>query len=360
MCANDSVMSRAFYSFFSLVALEDINSTSQIIQCDEIGTKWKYWKCWRHCKNNPSNISILEAPTDLNFFCLMRFPAFVLAIACASSFISAGLVPGFRPPSVPLIVFSPSSSIWSPFDSLTDGWPTHWTGTVMALQGLIRIDGNSFCFMGDCKSQKFAVLKQTSVQVFPLETVYTFDGNGVSLVVNFTTPAIPDDIKMLSLPLTYISFTVYATDGQAHSVQVYYDNTAELVVNSVDEYVTWAEVSGLPDDTIALKCEFCRALFFISFDCFVLFFVFLFVEESIKSEFFLVLFFSNQFFFFSRFSFHVFQNSNFWLCSGKCPTTHLWGLWGFSANQLGIPVHCTRWQSHRVQLHNCPIQHNPR
>ncbi len=39
----------------------------------------------------------------------------------------------------------------------------------------------------------------------------------------------------------YILFTVSSYDKKNHNVQLYYDNTGEIAVNSVDEPVTWSK-----------------------------------------------------------------------------------------------------------------------
>lgn len=53
-----------------------------------------------------------------------------------------------RMPSVPLIVSDPYFSIWSPFDKLNEGSSRHWTNTEKPIDGLLRVDGVTYCFMG--------------------------------------------------------------------------------------------------------------------------------------------------------------------------------------------------------------------
>ena len=51
-------------------------------------------------------------------------------------------------PSVPLIVNDPYLSIWSPYDKLNEGTTRHWTNDEKPLQGWLRVDGTTYCFMG--------------------------------------------------------------------------------------------------------------------------------------------------------------------------------------------------------------------
>ena len=93
----------------------------------------------------------------------------------------------FRPPAVPLVTLDPYTSVWSFADRLYDAWPMHWTGAVQAMSGMIRVDGRALRFMGPEEVCKEA-MKQTSCEVRPTQTVYRFEGQGVELVLTFTTP----------------------------------------------------------------------------------------------------------------------------------------------------------------------------
>ena len=51
-------------------------------------------------------------------------------------------------------------------------------------------------------------------------TRFVSEFGGVQLETTFATPALPDDLDLLSMPLTLVTFSAKATDGKAHDVQV--------------------------------------------------------------------------------------------------------------------------------------------
>ncbi|MDR3459633.1 MAG: DUF4965 domain-containing protein [Verrucomicrobiae bacterium] len=144
-----------------------------------------------------------------------------------------------RPPSVPLVACNPYFSIWSPADKLTDADTTHWTGKSQRLTSLIRIDGKTFRLMGK-EPSVIPALPQTQVQVLPTRTIYSFAGEGVNVTLTFMTAALPEDLDLLSRPVTYLTWDCSATDGQKHAVETYFDASSELAVNTPDQAVVWS------------------------------------------------------------------------------------------------------------------------
>ena len=164
-------------------------------------------------------------------------------IAVAMVLLAAGaegqaLAP-LRPPAVPLVAHDPYFSIWSMTDRLADSPTAHWTGKPNNLNALVRIDGKTFRLMGR-ERQSPPALDQTRLEVLPTRTVYEFTGAGVSLTLTFFTPALPDDLEVLSRPLTYVEWTVSSSDGAEHDVGLFFDAGAQLVTNTADQPVAWA------------------------------------------------------------------------------------------------------------------------
>ena len=148
-----------------------------------------------------------------------------------------------RPPAVPLIACDPYFSIWSRADSLTDTFTSHWTGKRQSLTSLIRIDGAVYRLMGDTPAE-LPALTQESVVVLPTRTIYEFSGHGVDVTLTFLTPALPDDIDILSRPVTYVAWDVQPTDGAAREVALYFSASGELAVDAPEQEVEWGRVDS--------------------------------------------------------------------------------------------------------------------
>ncbi len=157
-----------------------------------------------------------------------------------------GHMQSLRPPAVPLVTCDPYFSVWSFADCLTDEMTRHWTGAPQPLIGLVRIDGSCYRLMGT-EPRSVAAAAQTDRTVLPLRTIYRFVANGVEITLTFMTPLLPHDLEMLARPVTYLTWSVRATDGQAHSVALFFAASAALSVNSLDQRIMWsrARVPGL-------------------------------------------------------------------------------------------------------------------
>src|SRR5581483_8127266 len=162
--------------------------------------------------------------------------AAVLAIF-ASQTIRAQEPVTVRAPTTPLALHVPYFSLWSFNDELTDGPTRHWTGSPQRMTGFIRVDGKTFRFLGDYR--EISPLKQVSRTLWPTRTIYDFEGAGIHLSLTFFTPALPQDLDVLSRPVTYLSWDVRSSDGQPHTTSIYFDASAQLATNTGDDTVVW-------------------------------------------------------------------------------------------------------------------------
>jgi hypothetical protein len=163
----------------------------------------------------------------------------LLGLVSGPAFAADGEVKALRPPAVPLVACDPYFSIWSPADKLTDAATVHWTGKAQPLTSLARIDGKTYRLMGT-EPKDLPALAQVSLEVLPTRTVYTFSGPGVRLTLTFLTPVLPDDVSVLSRPVTYLEWEAKAADGKAHDVAVYFDSSMLPAVNTPDQKVVWS------------------------------------------------------------------------------------------------------------------------
>jgi beta-galactosidase/beta-glucuronidase len=147
------------------------------------------------------------------------------------------------PPATPLVAGDPYFSIWSVTDRLTDDTTRHWTGKNHALVGLVRIDGVTYRVMGN-DPRRLPALEQTSVDVLPTRTEYQFEGAGIRLGLRFQNATLPDDLDLLSRPVTYLTWEATCLDGRRHDVGLYFEASPEIVVNTPDQKVLFARADS--------------------------------------------------------------------------------------------------------------------
>jgi hypothetical protein len=147
-----------------------------------------------------------------------------------------------RPPAVPLVTNDPYFSIWSMADQLTADTTRHWTGTPQSLTSSIRIDGTTHRLMGAERNDTRPALPQINLAITPTQTVYKFAGEGVEVSLTFTSPLLPHDLTVLSWPVTYLTWAVRSVDAKDHAVQLYFDASSDLTVNTPDQPVNWSRL----------------------------------------------------------------------------------------------------------------------
>ena len=150
----------------------------------------------------------------------------------------------FRPPAVPLITHNPYLSIWSESDTLNGDVTRHWTHHPHSLMSLIKIDGKNYRLMSS-EPKDVPAFPQKSVVVWPTRSIYDFDDGHVHVTMTFLSPALPNDLDALALPLSYLTWQVKSVDGVAHAVSLFDSTGSDLTVFDTKQKVTWArETTG--------------------------------------------------------------------------------------------------------------------
>lgn len=158
----------------------------------------------------------------------------------------------FRAPAVPLITHDPMFCLWSFSDKLTDDTVRHWDGVRKHAFGLLVVDNEIYEFMSHVHTEEhyhagYRKMTQTSCTIRPMSTIYTFENEKVELELTFTSPLLLNDLKVLSRPISYITYKVTPKDDKAHDVWVYFGFTGEICVNSNDQKI-WSK------DTVYSAC----------------------------------------------------------------------------------------------------------
>ncbi|NII28203.1 DUF4965 domain-containing protein [Pseudoflavitalea sp. X16] len=73
---------------------------------------------------------------------------------------------------------------------------------------------------------------QDKVTVNATQTIYQFTAGKAKLSLTFTSPLLPDNLDLLSRPVTYITANISSTDGAKHNVQLYFGAASTLATNT--------------------------------------------------------------------------------------------------------------------------------
>ncbi|PLW13520.1 hypothetical protein PCANC_18201 [Puccinia coronata f. sp. avenae] len=169
----------------------------------------------------------------------------------------------FLPTVVPLAVRSPYLGTFlqdGPDKDLSEFSPRFWTGAPIGWNGLIRVDGHVFNWMGNLTHWpaannthfqhtasssifRFAIGSPRQTSADERDDKVVVDPPKVFLDVTFLSPLTPHDPFRQSLPLSYLSLTVSSADGQPHQVEVYTDINGLWCANDETLDVEWSSYS---------------------------------------------------------------------------------------------------------------------
>ena len=143
----------------------------------------------------------------------------------------------------PLVNVDPYLNIWSCKDVLTDEFTAHWTNIRHSICGAVVIDNNIYRFMGKIHNNGVCLyeprtVEQKSVDVTPTQTIYKFGNELFDLEVRFISPLLPDDLMLLSRPVSYISYEIKALDNKEHRIEIFFGASSELSVDNIEQNIS--------------------------------------------------------------------------------------------------------------------------
>ncbi len=114
-------------------------------------------------------------------------------------------------PSYPIFIKDPYFSLWQNTEALNEANVTTWFGSEKPIYGFIKANCKTYCFMG--KFDNFANLgikkaEQIDLEVSSFKTNYTFKLDDATFKISFTSPLLPTDLDLLSLPVCYLEYEV--------------------------------------------------------------------------------------------------------------------------------------------------------
>jgi len=83
-----------------------------------------------------------------------------------------------RPPAYPLVTHTPYFSVWAFQDTVAAAPTRHWTGEPQALEGVVRVDGQAYQFLGRGAPEYRALIPTTEEQPYTASYTFTAPGDG--------------------------------------------------------------------------------------------------------------------------------------------------------------------------------------
>lgn len=123
-----------------------------------------------------------------------------------------------RAPAIPLITIDPYISIWSQTTEINHSETVHWTGKPYRIFASAEIDGKEYCFLGFNRNR--GKMKQISIEITALTTKAVFTTKEITLTAEFTSALLPNNLDILTRPVSYLKVSYVVNDGLSHDVKI--------------------------------------------------------------------------------------------------------------------------------------------
>lgn len=109
-----------------------------------------------------------------------------------------------RMSAYPLMLKDPFFSFWCAADNPADSDVVFWHGEPKPFSGSLIVNGRAYRFLGKGNGEK---LQLNATEITAFSTIYHFSGEDFSFLVEFLSPLPPDNLDILSLPVTFVNYT---------------------------------------------------------------------------------------------------------------------------------------------------------
>ena len=151
----------------------------------------------------------------------------------------------FKAPAIPLITVDPFFSIWSGTDSLVQESTKHWSDRPCPILAAVEVDGGlHFAAGASCDMTRFKRrMAQTSCEITPLSTKYTFENSLAELTLTFTTPLLLDEPDILARPVSYVHYEVRRKCDEDKRVKFVFGINARACVDNRHQMVEFKKTN---------------------------------------------------------------------------------------------------------------------
>ncbi|MBO9204309.1 MULTISPECIES: glutaminase family protein [Niastella] len=87
-------------------------------------------------------------------------------------------------------------------------------------------------------TDNIALAEQKHVEITPTQTTYDFACGNIDLKLTFTSPLLLNDLKLLTRPVSYITYGIKANDEKKHNVKVFLGASSSMAVYQPSQLVS--------------------------------------------------------------------------------------------------------------------------